>query len=373
MSGDLKFNVAGADKAITATDGTNDLYSWIMKPTGFEMFNKTGNKSILNYNSATGMLNVTGDTNLLKKTGDTMTGSLLFDAKTAERNLTWQTSTGDISFRGRQNGVFSLRDWSKSLEVFSWDGTTFSVNADTNLLKKTGDAMTGDLKINKIVRYQNREDKSVAALSVDNNGRWYNWSDVSAKRVFMYDPATDTFTVDSANTNLLKNTGGMMTGNLSMELNDAYTNIQWRNKGANQWGFNVSPLKFELYDWKNNKSVFNYEGSNIEFKQPVKFSKDGRVDPILTPDAVADDVNFPVKAERRGNTVTLSGKVMLNAGAVGNTIANLPADMRPVSRYSSHQNSTDGTPVFVDINPNGNILFNVKGKPVYMTITYVAN
>ncbi|SDC21276.1 protein of unknown function [Bacillus wiedmannii] len=76
MTGDLKFDVSNGNREITATNGTNDLYKWIMRGTNFEFFNQSLNKGIFNYNNTTGMFNVTADTNLLKKTGDTMTGAL---------------------------------------------------------------------------------------------------------------------------------------------------------------------------------------------------------------------------------------------------------------------------------------------------------
>ncbi|MED1648010.1 BppU family phage baseplate upper protein [Bacillus pacificus] len=87
MTGNLKFNVSGGNKEITATDGTNDLYKWIMQGTNFEFFSQSLNKGIFNYNNTTGMFNVTADTNLLKKTGDTMTGQMTY------------TNTSPISYR----------------------------------------------------------------------------------------------------------------------------------------------------------------------------------------------------------------------------------------------------------------------------------
>lgn len=68
MTGNLKFNVSGGNKEITATDGTNDLYKWIMRGTNFEFFSQSLNKGIFNFNNTTGMFNVTADTNLVKKT-----------------------------------------------------------------------------------------------------------------------------------------------------------------------------------------------------------------------------------------------------------------------------------------------------------------
>ncbi|RAT01391.1 hypothetical protein A6E27_22935 [Bacillus cereus] len=135
-------------------------------------------------------------------------------------------------------------------------------------------------------------------------------------------------------------------------------------------------------NWSNQASLYGNTGvwdvKDINVRggsasNVVTKLKDGRANLTLTADATADDVNFPVRSDRRGNTVTLMGKVMLNAGATGSVIATLPVDMRPTSRLSSHNLASDGTPVFIDINTNGNITFNVKGKAVYMTITYVVD
>lgn len=148
MTGNLKFNVSGGNKEITATDGTNDLYKWIMQGTNFEFFSQSLNKGIFNYNNTTGMFNVTADTNLLKKTGDTMTGQMTY------------TNTSPISYRpAGQNWWLQIASAaglefnpSATAGTTDWDwGRAFIMNkngvldveglnvrgTNTNLMKKT--------------------------------------------------------------------------------------------------------------------------------------------------------------------------------------------------------------------------------------------
>ncbi|WP_324648181.1 BppU family phage baseplate upper protein [Bacillus pacificus] len=148
MTGNLKFNVSGGNKEITATDGTNDLYKWIMRGTNFEFFSQSLNKGIFNYNNTTGMFNVTADTNLLKKTGDTMTGQMTY------------TNTSPISYRpAGQNWWLQIASAaglefnpSATAGTTDWDwGRAFIMNkngvldveglnvrgTNTNLMKKT--------------------------------------------------------------------------------------------------------------------------------------------------------------------------------------------------------------------------------------------
>lgn len=89
MTGNLKFNVSEGNREITATNGTNDLYKWIMGGTNFEFFSQSLNKGIFNFNNTTGMFNVTADTNLMRKTGDTATGHMIF-----RHNINQETSDG---------------------------------------------------------------------------------------------------------------------------------------------------------------------------------------------------------------------------------------------------------------------------------------
>ncbi|WP_186794544.1 hypothetical protein [Bacillus anthracis] len=63
---------------------------------------------------------------------------------------TGPTGTDQVGIRHVvSNNTTAFRDYRSGLSVWEWNGTIFNVNANTNLLKKTGDTMTGDLTIKK--------------------------------------------------------------------------------------------------------------------------------------------------------------------------------------------------------------------------------
>ncbi|HDR7766330.1 TPA: BppU family phage baseplate upper protein [Bacillus paranthracis] len=84
---------------------------------------------------------------VVKRSGDTMTGNLNFDT-TTEKRITSVDNTNKLLhgmvFRGN---LMQYYDFLKSKSIFSYDLTNelFYVTASTNLLKKTGDTMTGHM------------------------------------------------------------------------------------------------------------------------------------------------------------------------------------------------------------------------------------
>ncbi|EJV59380.1 hypothetical protein [Bacillus mycoides] len=126
-----------------------------------------------------------------------------------------------------------------------------------------------------------------------------------------------------------------------------------------------------------NKSYEGYNGSG--WYKLTDNSKDTHVDLPLTADATAPDVNYQLSATRRGNTVTLSGAVTVNAGAAGSQviIAVLPSGVRPTKSLSMYTPTQDGTlmaQVYVN-SGNGNIALNppAKGKRVDFVLTYAVD
>lgn len=140
MTGNLKFNVSGGNKEITATDGTNDLYKWIMRGTNFEFFSQSLNKGIFNYNNTTGMFNVTADTNLLKKTGGDLTGEIRHMGSGARVRLV--RDDGKAALTSGTDGGNNAYAWNEIANKYAWkiDATTgkFDVMAD-NLVSKAKD------------------------------------------------------------------------------------------------------------------------------------------------------------------------------------------------------------------------------------------
>lgn len=205
LTGDLKFDVSNGNREITATNGTNDLYKWIMRGTNFEFFNQSLNKGIFNYNNTTGMFNVTADTNLLKKTGDIMTDKLWFSG--ASKGIAWQENSkevADLIYNGRN--IF-LRGKPVDGTVYNAvtydiDKNYFNVQSETNLVKKSGDKMFGNLDMrNSAAKIRFFGDDNVNRLTegVDGNGHYYAWNEKGGKYAWKIDNTTGEFFVDADN------------------------------------------------------------------------------------------------------------------------------------------------------------------------------
>lgn len=87
--------------------------------------------------------------NVVKRSGDTMTGNL--EIANGKGVYFQDGSKASIYAFYQSNGDVIFRDVKNSNTVFGYSQGTklFNVLADTNLLKKTGDAMTGDLTVQK--------------------------------------------------------------------------------------------------------------------------------------------------------------------------------------------------------------------------------
>lgn len=116
---------------------------------------KEGNIKIENYISDFEILKKTIDElqrklntmDVVKKSGDTMSGDLKLDTDIALKRLTSTDGNKDlISLAFAKNGTFFLEDRINSnfnVFVYSPDKKEFIISANTNLLKKTGDIITG--------------------------------------------------------------------------------------------------------------------------------------------------------------------------------------------------------------------------------------
>ncbi|WP_189338125.1 hypothetical protein, partial [Bacillus wiedmannii] len=86
--------------------------------------------------------------NIVKRSGDIMTGSLYMDVSASNRSFGWKRADGKLHYiYGGDDAIALFSEVSnKSAWQYKPSTDTFNVNAaNTNLLKKTGDAMTGVL------------------------------------------------------------------------------------------------------------------------------------------------------------------------------------------------------------------------------------
>ncbi|MCC2412595.1 phage baseplate upper protein [Bacillus paranthracis] len=400
---DMDISVGAKSKGYRWRDKDGALFGLETSTTGeLILYDYKAAARVWQYDPVAKRFNVNSDGNLLKNTGGVMTGDLQIN--TPNKGFKVGNGVEGITQMVDTNGrYYWYSTLAKTPFYYDIKNDNFVISApNTNLLKKTGDTMTGDFRIGqgKIHRFQNSDDKSVAALSVDNNGRWYNWSDVSAKRVFMYDPATDTFTIDSANTNLLKKTGDTMAGNfiltsgamIRQEMPNAPSArgilyIDETSKaavGGIGYARGNSGVVGEAYmgwgsaPWDAPTALIVSDTKFTYKNKPVAMrDKDGRAELTLTADGENFNGNIGPIADRNGNTVTFRAGLRRKAGATGTLMTTLPLDMRPSISIINVIPSTDGTLARVTVQPNGEVHLenaggaSISGKDVYMAITYV--
>lgn len=338
--------------------------------------------------------------NLLKKTGDTMTGDIALDKPNATSSRYISFTEGGASkyvIGTNANGEFQLYDTVARSQVFSYapNSKFLNVNANTNVVKKTGDSMTGDLQINTANKgFQVGNGTAQLIQSVDTLGRYYWYSSIG-KTPLRYDIPTELLTILSATS--FNNTVTMTGANARLVIDEGGQSVTfdqptaqvsargfvYRENGAitggigrirsttdayNYMGWGAEPWNTENALVVSDK-VLKYKGKDIAFKD-----KDGRADLTLTADATTPMTGNEPRAIRRGNTVTLIGSIRRNSGSTGNIVTTLPADMRPVEDTNFVAQATDGTAVQVFIGANsGNVTFSVPDKHVLLCQTYVVN
>ncbi|MCU5376167.1 hypothetical protein OCA08_03325 [Bacillus cereus] len=271
MTGSLKFN---RDRGIAWNDGTKDIHSIT---TGGD--NKTYFTDGVNgidyalYDPTTKSFNILHNTNLLKKSGDKMSGSLEVNTSGVADSLSmyFQDSNGmSLGLKGHKpSKTISLVDWEggeKSIWRYNHDEKKFIVEAETNLLKKTGDKMEGHLEFraNKELQFKKDDGTSLVGVAVDNNGDFFAWNAPGNKYLWKLDGKTGEFVINA--NNLVSKGGDNLTGDF------AYYNpnpMQFRPHDKKWWLINTNQegLKFipsgttNKDDWQWAKAIWiNPEG-----------------------------------------------------------------------------------------------------------------
>lgn len=327
--------------------------------------------------------NTTQDTDIagkVSKSGDTMTGNLTLDGA---RDLSFTNANSDTVLRNNSGGIFAFYDKKNNNVVWSYNPATkeFKLdNAVSNLVKKTGDTMTGDLAIDRPNATTHRnirfDTNGVADISIGQNtsGKFLAWDQVGGNGIWEYDKAGKSFNILAPNTNLVKKTGDTMTGPTRhrydapsiYEYGDSRKAFQIIHPDDNKLVIVAETApKSGVWDWANQLRITD--------KGTIESAKDGRADLTLTADAINFDTGAPPIADRRGNTVTVRLAVAKKEGATGNVITSLPSDMRPLTPLLQHTVASDGTVARFGIATNGDITLNVSGKNAYVIFTYVVN
>lgn len=327
--------------------------------------------------------------NALPMSGGTMTGTTTFEAG----DLRFKNAANDVLFRNNTSGIFSFFDIAQNQVVWNYNPATkeFIVNTATNLVKKGGDIMTGNLKLDRATGQYRWVQWTTAnniafSLGMTSSEVFMLQDTVGNQIIFSYNPATKELIFTSgqkvtvnAETNLLKKTGDTMTNHLGFQLSNGGKQIRGENGTDLRSGFLLEDTGFRGYDWQNGREVFKYTASTNTFDviapntNLVTKTKDGRAELTLTADATNWDTNYTPRVERRGNTATVMLAITRNAGASSEVVTTLPVDMRPTTPLIKHVIAQDGTPVRINIGTGGAIQVGTTGKNLYIMETYVVN
>lgn len=237
------------------------------------------------------------DDNLAKKvakSGDTLTGSLKMTVPaTGSVGYGFQDTSGAETSRliSVANGNVVWQDRKNLIDVFTYTpaNKTFTMQAETNLLKKSGDTMSGSLTMNgninmnfpaatkaRSIRWQ-QDNADYISMGTNNAGEFVVYDQANAKSIFVYYPTTNTFTLNAGTTNLVKSTGDTITGLLTTTDNFRFKasgerNITWRDGNDTEYiklYANSGGNRLGLWSTKNNKAVWEYHGDNDIFNVTV--------------------------------------------------------------------------------------------------------
>lgn len=329
---------------------------------------------------------------LLKKTGDTMTGNLILEGN---RDLRLQNSANDVLFRNNSSGVFAFFDIAQNQVIWTYNPATkeFNVNANTNLVKKTGDTITGLMTTTDNFRFKAGGERNITwrdgndteyiKLYANSGGnRLGLWSTKNNKAVWEYHGDNDIFNV-TANTNLVKKTGDTMTGDLNFDVSSVLKRVSAYDGStkASSLAMTKTGSVFLEDGLRSNFNPWVYDSATQTFTVNANFktAKDGRADLVLTADGENFNGNIGPIADRKGNTVTFRAGLRRRVGSTGPVMTTLPVNMRPTMTIMQVIPATDGTLARVTIQSNGDVQLesagntSIMGKDVYMSITYVVN
>ncbi|WP_163051623.1 BppU family phage baseplate upper protein [Bacillus cereus] len=244
------------------------------------------------------------------------------------------------------------------------------------VVKKTGDTMTGDLRIEqgKILRFLNVGNTITAAsIGVDANNRLYGWSDAANTGIFTYDPTTKVFNLQ-ADTNLMKKTGDTFTG--TVRYAHAFSQILQSDSGKRAWVVHHPDSDSILFapETAPNSGAWDW-AKGIEFKGDgtIRTAKNGRANLTLNAGFVIHDANYGAIADRRGNTVTLRMAIRREVSSTSDVALVLPVDMRPTLNLPQNLVTNEGKAVRFVVESNGNVKVGSVGDALYVTTTYVVD
>ncbi|AUR81258.1 protein of unknown function DUF2479 [Bacillus phage Carmen17] len=332
----------------------------------------------------------------LPKAGGTMTGTLSVNSPVF---INSKDGTKKYSLETDANGKAWFTDKTNNRDIFTveTDGTFNVVTSKANVVKKAGDTMTGPLKLDRVTSSSTSYINYVTGATsnffagLSAIGKYHIYDDVNKVTPFEYDPATQSFNVNT-NTNLAKKAGDTFTGPVTFDapftIRGSAASWEMRPYAAGVYskGFRhtinttnnfyaIAPMDAAgAANWSNQAALYGDTGKFEVASLATRL--DGTTNITVSSEATAPDVNYPLQAVRRNSTVMLKGAVMLNANATGVLVATLPPELRPTTgNLSMYTPTTDGT-AMVQVFVNGTtgavaVSSNGKGKRVDIVLTYV--
>ncbi|MGH1110670.1 BppU family phage baseplate upper protein [Bacillus paranthracis] len=409
---DMDVSVGSKSKGYRWRDATGALFGLEYATDGaLILYDYKNSARVWQYDPVAKRLTVLSDTNLLKTTGGTITGSLAlnnelrFEGATSVQQMLFKgdgTTTKSVWLAKSQEGIVVIPETAPGSGSRDWANAVYLGGNQNGLVKKTGDAMTGKLVMDKAqpIDFNDKDGNRKSNIGIDSNGRFYSWDEAGGK-YFWVKNADGTFTVNADN--LVKKTGDTITGTQKMGtnaiiqqeqhkrnanakgifytdegsattvagvgryVNDTGEDFMYMGHGSSPWnstaGLRVSP------------TFLTYKGKDVKTAD-----KDGISNITLTADAELTGANGVI-AVRRGNTVSLRAPIRRKAGS-GNlaVLFTLPADMRPVG-FTVQQGivSIDGVSAIFTVSTAGEVTIqnatatDVAGKNFFVTCTYVTD
>ncbi|MDK7542559.1 BppU family phage baseplate upper protein [Bacillus pacificus] len=218
---DMDISVGSKSKGYRWRDATGALFGLESATDGaLILYDYKNLARVWQYDPVAKRFTVLSDTNLLKTTGGTITGTTIFEAG----DLRFKNAANDILFRNNTSGIFSFYDIAQNQVVWSYNPATkeFTVNSASNLLKKTGDTMTGTFVLSSANAEINfKDEKSEVAIQKTSAGNIAMWDRKNQKTVWLYVPESNEFRLQAAKTNIVtkdKDTRALITVTADAEL-----------------------------------------------------------------------------------------------------------------------------------------------------------
>ncbi|HDR7526756.1 TPA: BppU family phage baseplate upper protein [Bacillus paranthracis] len=306
---DIDISVGSKSKGYRWRDATGALFGLESATDGnLILFDYKNGGRVFQFDPTSRRFTVLSDTNLVKTTGGTMTGGLTLPVlNTNTKEPIKMKTPGKLSWliNTEFDAPVFLPSTQPDGEVWDWAN---QINIK-NLVKRTGDTMTGTLGIERgsaeMAVVFKKAGVDTAKL-LDNDTLTALYCNDTKETIWRYAKATKTFDVVASNTNLVTKT------------------------------------------------------------------KDGRATLTLTENATQYGSTYTPIATRRGNTVTLRMVVSRNGNDSG-VITTLPVDMRPVDGITSTILASDGTSSDLVIRLNGEVEILTKNKTYRISLTYVVD